>query len=86
MDECPTASAITRTLTPLVASFVINVRLPLCEDAPMIPQRAYKRFTRFVKAEVYDAAYQSRIVSVAISRKKKLAIDSIANVVYGTFV
>lgn len=41
---------------------------------------------RRVKDEAYDAAYQSRIVSVAISRKKKLAIDAIANVVNGMFV
>lgn len=41
---------------------------------------------RRVKDEAYDAAYQSRIVSVAISRKKKLAIDAIANVVNGIFV
>ena len=37
IDECPTASAITRTLTPLVASLVMKVLLPLCEVAPTIP-------------------------------------------------
>ena len=39
-----------------------------------------------VKDEAYDAAYEARIVSVAISRKKKLAIDAIANVVEGKFI
>ena len=34
----------------------------------------------------YDAAYEARLVSVAISRKKKLAIDAIANVVEGKFI
>ena len=38
---------------------------------------------RRVKDEAYDTAYKARIVSVAISRKKKLAIDAIANVVEG---
>jgi len=41
---------------------------------------------RRVKDEAYDAAYEARIVSVAISRKKKLAIDAIANVVEGKFI
>jgi len=31
-----------------------------------------------LKDEAYDTAYVSRIVSVAINRKKKLAIDAIA--------
>ena len=38
------------------------------------------------RSEAYDAAYEARIVSVAISRKKKLAIDAIANVVEGKFI
>ena len=46
MLECPTASAITRTLTPLVESLVMNVRLPLWLLAPTIPTRSYKRFMR----------------------------------------
>ena len=40
---------------------------------------------RRVKYEAYDAACEARMVSVAISRKKKLAIDAIANVVEGKF-
>ena len=32
---------------------------------------------RRVKDEAYGAPYEARIVSVAISRKKKLAIDAI---------
>ncbi len=31
-----------------------------------------------LKDEAYDSAYESRIVSVAINRKKSLAIDAIA--------
>jgi len=41
---------------------------------------------RRVKDEAYDAAYEARIVSVVISRKKKLAIDAIENVIEGKFI
>ena len=36
--------------------------------------------------EEWDVAYKRRVVSVAVSRKKKLAIDAIANVVEGKFI
>ena len=54
IDECPTASAITRTLTPLVASLVMNVLLPLCEVAPTIPTLSYKRLISVVSAFILN--------------------------------
>ena len=41
---------------------------------------------RRITDEEFDAASEARVVSVAISRKKKLAIDAIANVIEGKFV
>ena len=35
--------------------------------------------------EECDVAYKLRVVSVAVSRKKKVAIDAISNVVFGLF-
>ena len=35
--------------------------------------------------EEWDAAYTRRVVSVAVSRKKKIAVDAISNVVKGVF-
>ena len=35
--------------------------------------------------EEWDVAYKRRVVSVAVSRKKKIAIDSIISVTYGVF-
>ena len=35
--------------------------------------------------EEWDVAYKRRVVSVAVSRKKKVAIDAIISVVKGTF-
>ena len=35
--------------------------------------------------EVWDVAYKQRVVSVAVSRKKKVAVDAISNVVKGVF-
>lgn len=40
---------------------------------------------RRVKDEAYDRAYEARITSMAISRKKKLASDAISNVINGIF-
>jgi len=35
--------------------------------------------------EDWDVAYKRRVVSVAVSRKKKVAVDAISNVVKGVF-
>ena len=35
--------------------------------------------------EEWDVAYKRRVVSVAVSRKKKVAVDAISNVVKGVF-
>ena len=35
--------------------------------------------------EEWDVAYKLRVVSVAVSRKKKVAVDAISNVVKGVF-
>ena len=35
--------------------------------------------------EEWDVAYKRRVVSVAVSRKKKVAVDAISKVVYGVF-
>ena len=35
--------------------------------------------------EEWDIAYKRRVVSVAVSRKKKVAVDAISNVVKGVF-
>ena len=35
--------------------------------------------------EQWDIAYKRRVVSVAVSRKKKVAVDAISNVVKGVF-
>ena len=35
--------------------------------------------------EAYDKAYEHRKISVAVTRKKKTAIDAISNVVEGKF-
>ena len=35
--------------------------------------------------EAYDKAYEQRKISVAVTRKKKTAIDAISNVVEGKF-
>lgn len=35
--------------------------------------------------EEWDIAYKRRVVSVAVSRKKKVAVDAISNVVKGCF-
>ena len=35
--------------------------------------------------EEWDAAYKRRVVSVAVSRKKKVAVDAINSVVNGIF-
>ena len=43
MLRCPAISASTNTLTPFWLSVVNQVRLPLCDVAPAIPARAYKR-------------------------------------------
>lgn len=36
--------------------------------------------------EELDVAYKRRVVSLAVSRKKKVAVDAIANVVKGSFL
>ena len=36
--------------------------------------------------EEWDIAYKRRVVSVAVSRKKKVAVDAISNVVKGVFL
>ena len=65
-------------------------RLALMNDKKVDNKKLAKaiglKVERRVKDEAYDAAYEARIVSVAISRKKKLAIDAIANVVEGKFI
>ena len=35
--------------------------------------------------EEWNVAYKRRVVSVAVSRKKKVAVDAISNVVKGVF-
>ncbi len=35
--------------------------------------------------EEWDVAYKRRVVSVAVSRKKKVAVDAIAQVIVGQF-
>ena len=35
--------------------------------------------------EMWDIAYKRRVVSVAVSRKKKVAVDAIKSVVNGVF-
>jgi hypothetical protein len=35
--------------------------------------------------EEWDVAYKRRVVSVAVNRKKKVAVDAIANLVKGVF-
>lgn len=35
--------------------------------------------------EEWDVAYKRRVVSVAVSRKKKVAVDAIKSVVIGVF-
>ena len=35
--------------------------------------------------EEWDVAYKRRVVSVAVSRKKKVSVDAISNVVKGVF-
>ena len=35
--------------------------------------------------EEWDDAYERRVVSVAVSRKKKVAVEAISNVVKGVF-
>ena len=35
--------------------------------------------------EEWNVAYKRRVVSVAVSRKKKVAVDAINSVVYGVF-
>ena len=35
--------------------------------------------------EEWDVAYKRRVVSVAVSRKKQVAVDAIFNVLSGTF-
>ena len=64
IDEYPTTSAITRTLTPLVASLVMNVLPPLCELAPTIPTHSYKRLTSCVSAFVLNRLLSPRRLSV----------------------
>ena len=36
--------------------------------------------------EELDVAYKRRVVSLAVSRKKKVAVDAIDNVVKGSFL
>ena len=77
MDECPTASAITRTLTPLVASFVINVRLPLCEDASM-KQLLGKDFEKIYPPKKKWYFLQTKYVGVvAHTFQWLIAVDSL---------
>tara|TARA_B100000315_G_C14332284_1_gene475791 strand:+ start:265 stop:492 length:228 start_codon:yes stop_codon:yes gene_type:complete len=40
---------------------------------------------RNTDSEQWDRAYENRVVSVAVSRKKKVAIDTIKSVVKGIF-
>jgi hypothetical protein len=40
IELCPANTASTRTETDLFARFVMNVRLPLCELAPLMPHAA----------------------------------------------
>ena len=76
----------------LKASFYVYEiqRLAIMNDEKVDNKKLAKaiglKVERRVKDEAYDAAYEARIVSVAISRKKKLAIDAIANVVEGKFI
>lgn len=35
--------------------------------------------------EEWDIAYKRRVVSVAVSRKKRVAVDAIAQVIFGQF-
>jgi len=63
---CDANSAITRTLTPLVASLVMNVRLPLWLLASTIPTRSYKRFISVVSAVVLNRLLLLRLKQVRL--------------------
>ena len=64
IDLCEANSAITRTLTPLFAKFVMNERLPLWLLAPLMPLRSYKRFISCVSALVLN-----RLLFCVLNRK-----------------